>query len=55
MPYKIKATETGYKVFSGKKSFSKGGLTKNQARKQRIAIVLSEAKRTGKPVSELFG
>jgi hypothetical protein len=55
MPYIIKPTATGYKVFSGKKSFSKGGLTKNQARKQRIAIVLSESKRTGKPVSELFG
>ena len=56
MPFVIKPERKGFKVYDTKgKSFSKKPLPKARAVKQRIAIALSEAKRTGKPVGEFFG
>lgn len=55
MPYKIKKVKGGYKVAEGKKVFSKKPLTKTMAKKQQIAIAISEHKMTGKPVSYFFG
>lgn len=55
MPYKIIRSGNGFKVSDGKgNTFSKKPLTKKQAEKQRIAIALSETKRTGKNISDLF-
>lgn len=43
MPYVIKkVSDPTYKVFKGKKSFSKKGLSLSKAKKQKIAIILSE-------------
>lgn len=33
----------------------KGFPTKEKARKQQIAVILSQSKRTGKPISSFFG
>lgn len=55
MPYMIKNVEGGFVVEDKKgKMFSNRPLTKKMAKKQRIAIALSEAKKTGKPVSTYF-
>ena len=55
MPYRIERSGNGYKVCDDKmKCFSKKGLPLKTARKQRIAIALSEASKTGKPVSNYF-
>jgi len=55
MPYAIKKEKGGFFVEdkSGKK-FSKKPLTKKNAEKQRVAIVLSESKKTHKPMSFFF-
>ena len=55
MPYKITHAKDGFYVYDTvtKKHFSKHGLTKKQAEAQRVAIALSEHKKTGKP-TELF-
>jgi len=44
MPYKILHEKDGYYVYEPKKHrfFSKKGLTKTNAERQRIAIILSE-------------
>lgn len=55
MPYDIKKKGSGYVVTSGKRTFSNNPLPLNVARKQRIAIALSEAKKTGKDPSSFFG
>lgn len=55
MPYMIKNVDGGFIVKDKKgKEFSNKPLTKKMATKQRIAIALSEAKKTGKPVSTYF-
>jgi hypothetical protein len=55
MPYKIVKEGTGFVVMDKKgKQFSKKPLSKKIARKQQIAIALSESKKTGKPVSSFF-
>ena len=55
MPYSVENTGKGFKVFDETgKSFSKKGLPKSTAYKQRIAIALSESKKTGKPLNSLF-
>lgn len=55
MVYTIESSTRGFKVCDTTgKCFSKKGLTKKVAQKQRIAIALSEAKRTGKPISYYF-
>lgn len=55
MPYKIKHVEGGFIVEDKKgKKFSKHPLTKKMATRQRVAIALSEARKTGKPVSTYF-
>ena len=55
MPYIIKPVRQGFKVFDAKgKVFSNKPLTRKAATKQRIAIALSEAKKTGKPASDFF-
>ena len=55
MPYSVENTGKGFKVFDETgKSFSKKGLPKTTAYKQRIAIALSESKKTGKPLNSLF-
>lgn len=55
MPYSIERTGSGYKVCDGAgKCFSKQGLPKKTAEKQRIAIAISESIRSKKPVSSFF-
>jgi hypothetical protein len=55
MPYSIERTGSGYKVCdSAGKCFSKQGLPKKTAEKQRIAIAISESIRSKKPVSSFF-
>jgi len=55
MPYKVVPEGTGFVVKHGKHAFSKKPITKMMANKQRIAIALSEAKKTGKPAGKFFG
>lgn len=55
MPYKIEATGKGFRVCDDVgKCFSKKGLPKKTAEKQRIAIAISESRRSRKPVSSYF-
>jgi hypothetical protein len=54
MPYKIVGSGYGFKVCDKMKCFSTKPLTKKVAEKQRIAIALSESKKSGKPVSSYF-
>jgi hypothetical protein len=55
MPYTVERTGKGFKVCDGTgKCFSKKGLSKATAEKQRIAIALSESRKTGKPASSYF-
>lgn len=55
MPYMIERSGKGFKVCEpGGKCFSKQGLPKATAQKQRIAIALSESRKTGKPVNSFF-
>ena len=55
MPYKIEELNGGYFVVDKKgKKFSKHGLTKEKAIKQRQAIAISEASRKHKPISYYF-
>jgi len=55
MPYDIKKIKGGFLVKDKKgKQFSNKPLSKKMATKQRIAIALSESKKTGKPVSTYF-
>lgn len=55
MPYHIERVGSGFKVCdqSGK-CFSKKGMPKKRAEKQRIAIALSESRKTGKDVGSYF-
>lgn len=54
MPYEIKRKGAGFVVADAKREFSKKPLTLQRARAQRVAIALSESKKTGKPVSKYF-
>lgn len=54
MPYEIKRKGAGFAVCDAKRCFSKKPLTLATAKKQRIAIALSESSKTGKPVSKYF-
>jgi hypothetical protein len=54
MPYKIVGESGGFRVCDKKKCFSKTPLTKKRAISQRIAIALSESKKTGQPASHFF-
>ena len=54
MPYKIKPYHDGFRVCDQNKCFSNKPLTKKQATKQRIAIALSEHRRSGKPMKNYF-
>lgn len=55
MPYRIVNMDGGFAVKDSKgKIFSNKPLTKKVATKQRIAIALSEAQKTGKPPSYYF-
>ena len=54
MPYSIEKVKGGFKVSGGKKYFSNKPLTKKVATSQRIAVALSESKKTGKPISNYF-
>jgi hypothetical protein len=44
MPYSIKSVPGGFKVCDDKRCFSKKPLSKKIAKKQRVAIALSEHK-----------
>ena len=52
MPFKLTHGKSGYFVYDPitKKHFSNSGLSKKTAAKQRLAIALSESKKSGKPV-----
>lgn len=53
--YKIVGVSGGFKVSDqNKKTYSKTPLTKRRAVAQRVAIALSEAKKTGQPASYFF-
>lgn len=54
MPYKIEKKGNGYMVCDKKRCFSNKPLSIDKARKQRVAIILSEAKGDKKKVSEMF-
>ena len=56
MPYGIIPVDKKFMVIDKTtgRTFSKKALPKTVARKQRIAIALSESKKTGKPVSSFF-
>lgn len=56
MPFQIKKIGKGYKVVEPGSShvFSHNPLSKKQALKQRVAVALSEARRTKKPVGSFF-
>jgi hypothetical protein len=55
MPYHIEAMGKGFRVCDDSgKCFSKKGLPKKTAEKQRIAIAISESIRSKKPVSSFF-
>ena len=54
MPYNIKKVLGGFKVTDNHKFFSGKPLTKSKAEKQRIAIAISEHKKTGKPIGYYF-
>lgn len=54
MPFKIVKEKYGFKVCDQNKCFSSKPLTKKQAQKQRIAIALSEHRKTGKPMKGFF-
>jgi hypothetical protein len=54
MPYEVKKVEGGFLVCDKKRCFSKNPLTKKKAEKQRIAIALSEHKKTGSPIGNYF-
>lgn len=56
MPYQIKEIKSGcFKTCDAKnKCLSNKCLTKKVAQKQRVAVAISESKRSGKPVSSYF-
>jgi hypothetical protein len=55
MPYKVVKEDGGYFVEDKKgHRFSTKPLTKKKARKQQVAIALSESRATNKPVSAFF-
>lgn len=54
MPFKIVGQDRGFKVCDKKRCYSKKPLTKKQAQKQRVAIALSESRRTGKSIDKFF-
>jgi hypothetical protein len=54
MPYSIEGSGYGYKVCDKMKCFSTKPLTKKMAEKQRIAIAISESKKSGKPIAYYF-
>lgn len=55
MPYSIEKVKGGFVVEDkAGKQFSNKPLTKRVAQKQRIAIAISEAKKTGKSVGSYF-
>jgi hypothetical protein len=54
MPYEIKPYHGGFRVCDPTRCFSNKALPKKTAEKQRIAIALSESKKTGKPVKKYF-
>lgn len=55
MPYSIESSGKGFKVCdSAGKCFSKKGLPKKTAERQRIAIAISESQKTGKAISSYF-
>lgn len=54
MPYKIEPYHGGFRVCDPTKCFSKKALPKKRAEAQRIAIALSEHKKTKKPMKDFF-
>lgn len=55
MPYSIESTGKGFKVCDASgKCFSKKGLPKKTAERQRVAIAISESKKTGKSIGSYF-
>jgi hypothetical protein len=54
MPFEIVKKAGGYLVCSEKKCFSRKPLTKKKAQKQRIALAISESKKTGQPIGNYF-
>jgi hypothetical protein len=56
MPFQIKKVGKGFKVVEPGKThvFSNNPLSKKQAMKQRVAIALSESRKSGKPIKSYF-
>lgn len=54
MPYKIVKEAEGFKVCSPKHCLSKKPMTKKAAMKQRVAVALSESRKSKKPVGAYF-
>jgi len=54
MPYSIIPQNKGYLVCDSNKCFSNKPISKKMAMKQRIAIAISEHKKTGKSMKNFF-
>lgn len=54
MPYKIEPYKEGFRVCDSSRCFSNKPLSKSKAQRQRIAIAMSEHKKTGKAVKSFF-
>lgn len=55
MPYAVVPVGSGYKVMSPDgRTFSRKPLSKKRAEKQRVAIALSEARKTHQPAAIFF-
>lgn len=54
MPYSINKVSGGFLVCTKEKCMSRKPLTKKKAQKQRVAIAISESKKTGQPIGNFF-
>jgi hypothetical protein len=54
MPYSINKVSGGFLVCTKEKCFSKKPLTKKKAQKERVAIAISESKKTGQSIGNFF-
>jgi hypothetical protein len=54
MPIKVKKVKGGFMACDPNRCFSNKPLTKTMAKKQQIAIALSESRKSGKPVGNFL-
>ena len=54
MPLSLKQFDNKWKVCDPNKCFSKTGLTKKQAQRQRVAVAIASSKKEHKPMKSFF-